>query len=161
MFFLFLFVSYQDFRQLSSSASSSFVIAVVIMLRCTSSPLDGAGIRADLADAGFYFVCDMRNDLNGFAEVIATAFLAEDGFIDLAACEVVCPCENAICEPLVVTEIQVGFSSVSQNIDLTVLKRIHRAGVYIQIRVEFLKDDFEAPEFQQRAERCSRQSFSQ
>jgi len=35
------------------------------------------------------FVGDVRNDLNGFAEVIAAALFGEDGFVDAAVVPVI------------------------------------------------------------------------
>ena len=111
-----------------------------------------SGVRAHLANAGFDFIGDVRDDLNGLAEVVATAFLGEDGLVDLAAGEVIGASEDAICEALVVSEVEVGLRTVGQNIDLTMLERIHRAGIDIEVGVEFLENDFETPQFQQRAE---------
>ena len=94
----------------------------------------------------------MRDDLNGLAEVVATAFLGEDCLVNLAAGEVVGTGEDAIREALVVSEVEIGLRTVGQNIDLTMLERIHRAGIDIEVGVEFLENDFETPQFQQRAE---------
>ncbi len=95
----------------------------------------------------------MRNNLHRLAEVITAAFLRQHGFIDLAAGHVVGPGENAICETLVVPEIEIGLGAIVQNVDFAVLKRVHRARIDIEIRVEFLQDDLKSAVFQQRAER--------
>jgi hypothetical protein len=35
----------------------------------------------DFLDSGFDFVSDVRDDLNGFAEIIAAALFGENGFV--------------------------------------------------------------------------------
>ena len=59
------------------------------------------------------------------------------------------------------TEIQVGFRAVVQHVNLAVLVGVHRAGVHIQVRVEFLQRDLETSIFKQRAEGGGRQTFAQ
>jgi hypothetical protein len=40
-----------------------------------------------------------------------------------------------------VTDVEVGFRTISSDEDLTVLERVHRAGIDVQVRVEFLHRD--------------------
>jgi hypothetical protein len=51
------------------------------------------------------------------------------------------PSENAIGEAFVVAEIEIGFCTVVQHVDLAVLERIHRARIYVQIRIKFLENN--------------------
>ena len=83
----------------------------------------------------------MRNHLHGFTEIVAAAFLQNHRLVHLAAGEIVVPRENAIGEAFIVAEIEIGFCTVVQHVDLAVLERVHRAGIYVQIRIKFLKNN--------------------
>ena len=89
----------------------------------------------------FNLVRDVGNDLNGFAEVIAAAFLLEDVFVDLPRSEVVETAEFAVGEAFVVPQVEVGFGAVVENVDFAVLEGAHCPGVDVQIGVEFLDSD--------------------
>jgi len=52
-------------------------------------------------------------------------------------------------EALVVAEIEVRFRTVFGDEDFAVLKRAHRAGIHVQIRIAFLKGDFETATFEE------------
>src|SRR4029453_12132401 len=78
-----------------------------------------------------------------------------------AAGEVVLPCENTISEALIVAEIEIGFRAVVQHIDLAVLEGIHRAGIHVQIRIEFLENNAKTTRFEQCSQRSGRQSLAQ
>ena len=67
------------------------------------------------------FVGDMRDDLDGLAEIIAAAFLLDDLGIDLAAGEVVEPREDGVGEALVMAEVEVGLGAVVES------RRLRRA----------------------------------
>ena len=97
-------------------------------------PLDVAGGAADFGDddvglgllgedvnAVLDFVGDVRNDLDGLAEIIALALVVEHGLINLAAGEVVEAGQLDVGEPLVMAEVEVGLRAVVEHIDLAVL----------------------------------------
>ena len=90
----------------------------------------------------------MRDDLDGLAEVVAPPLVGEDGLVDLAACQVVRPRENAIREALVVSQIEIGLGPVGEHVDLSVLERVHRAGIHVEVGIELLKRHTQAPMFQ-------------
>ena len=73
----------------------------------------------------------MRDHLNGRPEVVAPSFFLQHGFVDFAGCEVIQTAQFTGGEALVVTEIEIGLSTVVEDIDFTVLERTHRAGVYV------------------------------
>ena len=68
------------------------------------------------------FVGHMGNNLHGFTEVIPPPFLANDGLVNLAAGQVVEPGELAGGETFVVAEVEIGFGTVVENIDLSMLE---------------------------------------
>ena len=120
----------------------------------------GAGILRDGANAVFDLIGDVRNHLHGLAEVVPAAFLHQHGFVDLAAREVVFPRQHAMGETLVMPEVEIRLGAVRQHIHLAVLEGAHRAGIDIQIGVEFLEGHLESAPLQKRAERRRREAFS-
>ena len=100
-------------------------------------------------DGGFDFVGDVRNDLHGLAEVIAAAFFGENGFVDAAGGPVVVAGQLRVREALVVAEVEVGLRAVFGDEDFAVLKRTHRAGIDVQVRIALLKGDFETATFEE------------
>jgi len=103
----------------------------------------------------------VRNHLHGFAEVIAAPFLFQHGLVHAAAGEVVELGQLRMGEPLVMTEVQIGFRAVIQHVDFAVLKRAHRAGIHIEIRIELLQRHLETARLKQRTEGGSRQSLAE
>ena len=103
-----------------------------------SAHLDDRDIRIASApsDESLDFIRDVRNDLDGATEIIAAAFLLDHRFVDLAGGEVVGLLHPCRLEALVVAEIEVGFSAVFGDEDLSVLERTHGAGVDVDVRVQ-------------------------
>ena len=60
--------------------------------------------------------------------------------------------EDAIGEALVMAEIEVGLRSVVQDVDLAVLKWVHRSRIDIEIRIELLENNPQAARLKERAE---------
>ncbi len=84
-------------------------------------------------------VGDVRNDLDGRAEIVAAAFLVDDVLVDAAGGDVVGLGRRTPGEALVVAEIEVGFRAVVGDEDFAVLGRAHGARIHVQIGVEFAK----------------------
>ena len=80
----------------------------------------------------------MRDHLDGVAEVLPPPLLGDHRRVNLASSDVGYATEIAIQEPLVVPDVQVGLSAVVGDENLTVLERVHRPGVDIEIGVQFL-----------------------
>jgi hypothetical protein len=53
-----------------------------------------------------------------------------------------------------------AFRTIVQHIDLAVLEGIHRAGIYVQIRIKLLKNNAQTTCFEERSKRRSSQSFA-
>ena len=95
----------------------------------------------------------MRDYLDGFAQVGAFAFAGDDGVVYPSRGYVVGLGGMHAQETLVVSQVQVCFRSVFRDVALSVLVRVEGSGVYIDVGVEFLDGDSEAPglqEFRQR-----------
>ena len=83
----------------------------------------------------FDFVGDVRNHLYRAAQIITATLFCQHFFIHLTRGEVVRLVHGGIDETLVVAQIQVGFGAVFGYKHFTVLKRAHRAWVYVNVRV--------------------------
>src|SRR5690606_22955529 len=87
------------------------------------------------------------------AEIIPPAFALEDRLVYPAGGGVVGPSRRYAGEAFVVTQIQIGFSAVVGHKDLAVLRRRHRAGIDVEIGVQFAQAYLVATRLQQRAQR--------
>src|SRR5438552_1664864 len=81
-------------------------------------------------------VGDVRNDLNGGAEIVSAPLLQKDFLIDAPSRDVVVAGRRSPSETFVMTEIEVGFRAIIGDEDLAVLIRRHRPRIHIEIRVE-------------------------
>ena len=97
----------------------------------------------------------MRNDLNGFAQVVAAALLVDNALVDASRGEVVVAGGTYASEALVVSQVKIRFLSIVCYVALTMLIRIQRARVNVNVRVEFLYRNVEATCLQQFSDRCS------
>ena len=117
--------------------------------------------RHELVDARLDLIRDVRDDLHGLAEKFARTLLCEDGLVDLSARGIARPRERAVREPLVVAEVEIRLRAVVEHIHFAVLKRVHRAGIHVQIRIEFLQRDLQPAALEQCAERCGRDALAE
>ena len=108
---------------------------------------------ADELDPVLDLVGDVRDDLDGAAEVVAAPLLADHRVVDRARGHVRGARRVRVGEALVVAEVQVGLGAVLGDEHLAVLERRHRAGVDVDVRVELLEGDLQPPGDQQAADR--------
>ena len=64
-------------------------------------------------------------------------------------------------ESFIVTEVEVGFGSIVGDIDFAMLEGAHRAGVDIEVGVEFLHADAEPATFEQTTNRRRSDALSE
>ena len=107
----------------------------------------------DQLDAVLDLVGDVRDDLDGAAEVVAAALLADDRVVDRAGGDVGAARGVRVREALVVAEVEVGLRAVLGDEHLAVLERRHRARVDVDVRVELLERDLQAARDEQAADR--------
>ena len=98
-------------------------------------------------------VGDVRDHLHGLAEVGAAPLLGEHRLVDRAGGRVEFAGERHVDEALVVPEVEVGLAAVVGDEHLAVLEGVHRAGVDVDVGVELLHRDPQAPGLQQPPER--------
>src|SRR3990172_4125371 len=101
----------------------------------------GAALTADAADALLDLVGDVRDRLNGAAQVVAAALLADHGLVYLAGGDGAAAGQVLVQEALVVAEVKVRLSAVVGDEHLTVLVGRHGARVDVEVRVQLLDDD--------------------
>ena len=118
------------------------------------------GTLGYLADGGLDFIRDVRNHLHGFAQVVSTPLLGDDGFINSPRRAVVVACHHRAGEAFIVAEVEVGLRAVVGDEYFAVLEGTERPGIDVQVRVEFQKVDPQASSFQQRADRRRGQSLA-
>ena len=118
---------------------------------------DGVGVAGlrNRADPALDLVCNVRDHLDGGAQVLALPLLAEDAVPDRAGRVVCIPREVLVDETLVVPDVQVGLGAVLRDEDLAVLEGAHRPRIDVQVRVELLNLHLEAARLEQPAERGS------
>jgi hypothetical protein len=95
------------------------------------------------------------------AEVVAVALLLDHRLVDLAGGEVVGATHLRALEALVVAQVEVGFRAVLGDEHLAVLKRRHRPGVDVDVRVELDVGDADAARFEDRCEGSGGDAFPQ
>src|SRR5476651_2417091 len=106
-------------------------------------------------------VGDVRDHLDGGAEIIAAPFLGEDVLVDAPGGDVVGLGGRTPGKTLVVSEIEIGLGAVVGHEHFAMLVRRHRSGVEIEIGIELAEPNLVAPRLQQRAERCRSQTFAE
>ena len=103
----------------------------------------------------------MRNDLHGFAEIVAAALLGDDLLVDAAGGEIVVAGEAGVGEALVVSKVEIGLGAIVGDKNLAMLKRRHGSGIDVEIGIELLQIDPQAAALQQTADACSGQSLAE
>ena len=98
-------------------------------------------VGRQLADGRLDLVGDVRDDLDGPAEVIAAPFLLDDGKINPARGVIAIAAERGVGEALVMAQVEVGLGPVVEHVDFAVLVGAHGAGIDVDVRIEFLQAD--------------------
>ncbi len=101
--------------------------------------------------------CD---DLHGRAEVVTAPLARDDLLVDLPCRHVGRDGQVLVDEALVVPKVEVGLGAVVRDEDLTVLVGAHRAGVDVEVGVELLEGDTQAPGLQDVPDRGRGDAFA-
>ena len=113
------------------------------------------------AHPGLDLVGDVRDHLDRVAEVLPAPLLGDDLVVDLAGRHVGRPAQGDVQEALVVTDVQVGLGPVLGDEDLTVLERVHRPRVDVEIGVELLHRHAQAAGPQEMSEAGCREALAE
>ena len=114
-----------------------------------------------LADEVLDLVGDVRDHLDGGAEIVAAPLLGEDVLVDAAGGDVVLLVGGAAGEALVMAEVEIGLGAVVGDEHLAVLVGRHRARIDVEIGVELAQAHLVAARLQQRAERRGSETLAE
>ena len=106
-------------------------------------------------------VGDVRDHLDGGAEIVTAPLLGEDLLVNAASGNVVGAGRRPPGEALVMAEIKIGLGAVVGDEDFAVLIGRHRARIDVEIRVELAQPDLVAARLQQCAKRRRRKTLAQ
>ena len=95
-------------------------------------------MRAKQGNPAFNFICNMRNYLNCFAQVVASAFLIDHRLVDPAGGYIICLGGLAVQETFIMAQVQIGFSTIIGHITFTMFIGIQGAWIHIDIWIQFL-----------------------
>jgi hypothetical protein len=112
------------------------------------------GVLGHGPDPELDLVGDVRDDLDGLAEVVAPTLLLDHRQPDLPRGHRGAAEEVLVDEPLVVAEVEVGLAAVLGDEHLAVLEGVHRAGIDVEVGIELLEGHLEAAGLEQPSERC-------
>ena len=114
-----------------------------------------------LADEILDGVGDVRDHLDGGAEIVAAPLLGEDVLVDAAGGDVVGAACRTSGEALVMAEVEIGFRAVVGDEHLAVLVGRHRARIDVEVGIELAEAHAVAARLEQRAERGRRETLAQ
>src|SRR5699024_5282163 len=106
-------------------------------------------------------VGDVRDHLHRVAQVLPATFLGDHLGVHLAGGHVRPGVEVDVQEAFVMADVQVGLGTVLGDEDLTVLERVHRSRVHVEVRVELLHRHPQATCAQQVAETGGGQTLAE
>ncbi|CAB4622013.1 unannotated protein [freshwater metagenome] len=89
----------------------------------------------------FDFVGDVRNNLHSLSEIVATALCGQHSLINRTSCRIGTARQVLVDKSLVVTQVEVSFSAIIGHKYFSVFKRIHGAGVNIDVGIKLLHRD--------------------
>ncbi len=88
--------------------------------------------------AALHLIGYVGDHLDGTAEIVPSPLLGNHFSVHLARGHVAGTCQAFVDEPLIVSQVQVCLCTVIQYKYLAVLIGRHGAGIYVQIRIQFL-----------------------
>ena len=104
---------------------------------------------------------DVRDDLDGLAQVVAAALLVDHALIDATRRHVVGAGGLDVGEALIVAQVQVGLMAIDGHVALAVLIGVQRARVDVDVGVKLLAGDTVAAREQQARDARGDDAFSQ
>jgi len=116
--------------------------------------------RGQGMNTGFDFIGDMGNNLYCLAQIFAAALFLDDRVINGSCGGIAFLGQFGRGEAFVMTQVQVCFRSIVSNEHLTMLKGIHRAGVYVNIRVHLHHGDAQPARFKKQSQTGGSNAFA-
>src|SRR6185437_4918026 len=106
-------------------------------------------------------VGNVRDHLDGGAQILAAALAADHRRIDAARRDAVAAPRGDAGVALVMAEIEIGLGAVVGDVDFAMLIRAHSPRIDIEVRIELPRPDLESARLEERAERRCRETFAE
>ena len=103
----------------------------------------------------------MGNDLHGLPEEISSSFLFDDRAVYFTGGDIMGSGEFDIKEPLIITKIEIHFAAVPEDEHFTMLCRVHRPRIDIQVGIDLDGSNPVATVLQDTPDRSCGDPFSQ
>src|SRR5687768_12289498 len=88
--------------------------------------------------SSFYFIGNVRNNLNGFSKICTVALFIYNGLVYATGSDIVRLGRKYVQIPFIMAKIEIGFSSIFRYKTFAVLVRIKSSRIHINIWVELL-----------------------
>ena len=109
----------------------------------------------------FDVICNVRNDLHGRAQIIAAPLSGYNILIDTSRGNIILPVGGAPCKALVMAKIKISLRPVISNENFAMLRRAHRARIYIEVGIKFTQAYCITASLKQGAKSCRRKPLAQ
>ena len=119
------------------------------------------GIAGTLDDPALDLVGNVRNHLDGRAQVVATALLAQYFLVDPPGGEVVGAAHGRGNKTLVMAQVQVGLGAIMGDKHFPMLERAHGARIDVDIGIELEHRDLQTPSLEDGGQGCRGNAFAQ
>ena len=119
----------------------------------------GPCLFSDTDNTVLDLVGDVRDRLNGRAQVITTPLFSNDRVIDLPGRKVAGPAQLDIDKALVMSQVEVRFSAISRHEYLAMLIRAHCPRVDVDVRIQLLQRHRDATCLQNTPDGCRGNTF--
>ena len=86
----------------------------------------------------FNLIGNMRDHLNRRSQIFSSPLLIQNVPVHLSCCQIGILIQIFINEPLIMSQIQIGFRPVFRHIHFPMLIRAHRTGIYVNIGIQLL-----------------------
>ena len=113
------------------------------------------------ADPVLDLIGDVRNYLNGRAQIVAATLLGDDPLVNSPGREIAVAPGGRAHEALVVAEIEVGLGAVGGDEHLAVLERAHGAGIHVDVGIQLHHADLEPAGLENGSQGCRRDALAQ
>ena len=128
-----------------------------------AADLDNGHINTavQLQDSGLDLIGDMGDHLDGTTQIFTLSFLGDHRIIDTARGVIVFLGHDRVGITFIMAHVQIRFRTIVGDVHLSVLKRVHGAGINVDIRVQFLEGDGQSPALQESADGGRGKAFAQ
>ena len=102
---------------------------------------------AEQMNSSFNFTGNVGNNLNGTTQIVTPPFTVDDFLIDLTCANRAGLFQTQITKTFVMSQVQIRFRAIVQDVNLAVLIRTQGARVDIKVWVKFLNSDIKSAGF--------------